>query len=142
MPMENTGNMFLMLLGIYRQTKDASFFYPHFFPLLRSWANYLNASLPFPAYQVGQEPGRNAPRRGAVATDGRLTGTSCARMISLDGWPTTPTSLPKASWRCRRLLSSAQPSAKTALTWRRGQLTLPRQANPRPRPPPLSRAFR
>ena len=52
--MENTGNMFLMIAGIVKfdPKKDKSFFYPKYFPLLRSWADYLNASLPFPAYQL------------------------------------------------------------------------------------------
>jgi hypothetical protein len=52
--MENTGNMFLMLAGIVKfdAKHDTSFFYPKYYPLLRSWADYLNASLPFPAYQL------------------------------------------------------------------------------------------
>eukprot|EP00730_Choanoeca_flexa_P016455 TRINITY_DN7774_c0_g1_i1.p1 TRINITY_DN7774_c0_g1~~TRINITY_DN7774_c0_g1_i1.p1 ORF type:complete len:695 (+),score=181.27 TRINITY_DN7774_c0_g1_i1:31-2115(+) len=52
MPMENTGNMFLMLAAITKQSSDTSFFYPRYWPLLRSWANYLNQSLPFPANQL------------------------------------------------------------------------------------------
>eukprot|EP00051_Salpingoeca_urceolata_P000708 m.35522 g.35522 ORF g.35522 m.35522 type:complete len:785 (-) comp10931_c0_seq2:5714-8068(-) len=52
MPMENTGNMFLMLAGIASVDKDTSFFYPRYWPLLKTWAAYLNASLPYPADQL------------------------------------------------------------------------------------------
>jgi len=55
MPMENTGNMFLMLAGIikYDDTgKNVDFFYPRYWPLLKSWANYLNSTLPFPENQL------------------------------------------------------------------------------------------
>eukprot|EP00043_Microstomoeca_roanoka_P013047 m.127372 g.127372 ORF g.127372 m.127372 type:complete len:772 (+) comp15656_c1_seq1:43-2358(+) len=54
MPMENTGNMFLMLLGIVQRdpAHDVSFFYPHFWPLLTSWAEYLQSTLPFPGLQL------------------------------------------------------------------------------------------
>jgi len=48
MPTENTGNMFLMLLAILqRNGGDASFYYPRYFPLLKSWADYLLSRLPF-----------------------------------------------------------------------------------------------
>lgn len=52
--MENTGNMFLMLAGVVKANPDhdTSFFYPKYWPLLSSWADYLNASLPFPANQL------------------------------------------------------------------------------------------
>jgi len=54
MPMENTGNMFLMLAGIVKfdANHDYGFFYPRFWPLLKSWADYLVATLPFPAEQI------------------------------------------------------------------------------------------
>lgn len=51
MPMENTGNMFLMINGIFKETGDTSFFYPQYWDLLTSWAVYLNESLPFPDLQ-------------------------------------------------------------------------------------------
>jgi len=48
MPTENTGNMFLMLLAILqRNGGDPSFYYPRYFPLLKSWADYLLSRLPF-----------------------------------------------------------------------------------------------
>lgn len=52
--MENTGNMFLMLAGIVKQDSnhDVSFFYPRYWNVLTSWADYLVASLPFPANQL------------------------------------------------------------------------------------------
>ncbi len=52
--MENTGNMFLMLAGIVQQDPqhDITFLYPHFWPVLTSWADYLVDSLPFPANQL------------------------------------------------------------------------------------------
>jgi len=54
MPMENTGNMFLMLAGIVKAdaAHDSSFIYPKYWPLLKSWADYLSDSLPFPANQL------------------------------------------------------------------------------------------
>merc|ERR1719272_1569082 len=54
MPMENTGNMFLMLAGILKfdPERDVSTLFPKYWPLLSSWADYLNASLPFPANQL------------------------------------------------------------------------------------------
>jgi len=48
MPTENTGNMFLMLLAILqRNGGDTSFYYPRYFPLLKSWADTLLSRLPF-----------------------------------------------------------------------------------------------
>lgn len=43
-----------MINGIVKHDPrhDFSFFYPKYWPLLTSWANYLNASLPFPANQL------------------------------------------------------------------------------------------
>jgi hypothetical protein len=54
MPMENTGNMFLMLAGIVKfdPSHDASFYYPQYWPLLTSWADYLQSTLPFPEEQL------------------------------------------------------------------------------------------
>ena len=51
--MENTGNMFLMLAGIVQRTPGESrdWLQP-FMPMLTSWAEYLVASLPFPANQL------------------------------------------------------------------------------------------
>lgn len=52
MPMENTGNMFLMLLGIVQRTNQTDWLYPRYWPLLTTWADYLKATLPFPANQL------------------------------------------------------------------------------------------
>lgn len=53
MPMENTGNMFLMMAAILRANGgDASFFYPRFWPMLKLWAEYLEQTLPFPESQL------------------------------------------------------------------------------------------
>ena len=49
--MENTGNMFLMLAGILQREDDASWI-KQFMPMLTTWADYLIASLPFPANQL------------------------------------------------------------------------------------------
>lgn len=58
MEMENTGNMFLMILGVLQrqsprlgQSAAAAWLEPYF-PLLTSWAAYLQASLPFPQRQL------------------------------------------------------------------------------------------
>jgi len=53
MPMENTGNMFLMLYAILqRNGGDTSFYYPKYWDMLTKWANYLMKSLPFPEDQL------------------------------------------------------------------------------------------
>ena len=93
MPLENTGNMFLMLLGIVQQVRplpssvqrivlllcpslisdalflpiiiavsmwmsyqdpahDTSFFYPHYWPMLVSWADELASTVQYPANQI------------------------------------------------------------------------------------------
>jgi len=53
MPMENTGNLFLMMLAILqRNGGDTSFYYPHYFNLLTKWADYLLSTLPFPEDQL------------------------------------------------------------------------------------------
>jgi len=51
MPMENTGNMFLMLLGLVRAKIEPSWLKPYY-PMLKSWAEYLQNTLPFPALQL------------------------------------------------------------------------------------------
>ena len=51
MPLENSGNMILMLLGIVQRTQDASWL-TKYWPLLASWADELVLSLPFPANQI------------------------------------------------------------------------------------------
>lgn len=51
MPMENTGNMFLMLAGILQREDDATWI-KQFMPMLTTWADYLIASLPFPSNQL------------------------------------------------------------------------------------------
>ena len=51
--MENTGNMFLMLAGIIQRTPGESReWLKPFMPMLTTWADYLVASLPFPANQL------------------------------------------------------------------------------------------
>jgi len=53
MPMENTGNMFLMMLAILqRNGGDVSFFYPKYFKVMTKWADYLLQTLPFPENQL------------------------------------------------------------------------------------------
>ena len=53
MPMENTGNMFLMITGILQRTPGESreCLKPSM-PMLTTWADFLVASLPFPANQL------------------------------------------------------------------------------------------
>jgi len=53
MPMENTGNIFLMMLAILqRNGGDVSFFYPRYFKVMTKWADYLMETLPFPENQL------------------------------------------------------------------------------------------
>jgi len=47
MPVEETSNLILMAAAIVqRNGNDVSFFYPHYMPLFRQWADYLVANLP------------------------------------------------------------------------------------------------
>jgi len=53
MPMENTGNVFLMMLAILqRNGGDTSFYYPRYFKVMTKWADYLASTLPFPENQL------------------------------------------------------------------------------------------
>lgn len=54
MPMENTGNMFLMLLALVQRAPASRlrWLFPRYWPLLSAWAEYLDASLPYPAQQL------------------------------------------------------------------------------------------
>lgn len=58
MPLENTGNMFFMMLGVVQQQKkqsavaDTSWFYPKYWPMLTNWADELVATTQFPANQL------------------------------------------------------------------------------------------
>ena len=53
MPMENTGNMFLMLAGIVQRTPGASHDWLRpYMPMLTNWAEYLISTLPYPAEQL------------------------------------------------------------------------------------------
>ena len=55
MPMENTGNMFLMLAAIVQRqpaTPAATHWLTPYMPMLFTWADYLVDSLPFPANQL------------------------------------------------------------------------------------------
>jgi hypothetical protein len=54
MPLENTGNMFFMMLAIVQRqgSGDMSWFYPKYWPMLTRWADELVLALPFPANQL------------------------------------------------------------------------------------------
>jgi hypothetical protein len=54
MPLENSGNMFFMMLGIVQQdpTHDTSWFYPKYWPMLTTWADELVRTTEFPANQI------------------------------------------------------------------------------------------
>ena len=54
MPLENSGNMFLMLLGYVKATNHTDlFYYPRYWPLFENWANYMmTTQLPVPPKQI------------------------------------------------------------------------------------------
>ena len=52
MPMEETGNMLIMLAAIAQQQDGNVGYLENYKPLLATWANYLNASLPDPFDQL------------------------------------------------------------------------------------------
>ena len=51
MPLENSGNMIFMLLGIVQRTNDASFVAPYF-DMLAGWADEIARTTEFPANQI------------------------------------------------------------------------------------------
>merc|ERR1712196_567347 len=51
MPLENTGNMFFMILGILQRQKDSSWV-SRYFPMLKAWADELVLTSCYPAYQL------------------------------------------------------------------------------------------
>ena len=52
MPLENTGNMFFMLLGVAQHQNNEVEWIQKFYPILKSWADELLSSLPYPANQL------------------------------------------------------------------------------------------
>jgi hypothetical protein len=52
MPIEETGNMLMMIAAVVDKEGDTDWFYPHYWPLLQMWANYLVNSLPDPGNQL------------------------------------------------------------------------------------------
>eukprot|EP01102_Stenamoeba_stenopodia_P018990 TRINITY_DN7053_c0_g1_i1.p1 TRINITY_DN7053_c0_g1~~TRINITY_DN7053_c0_g1_i1.p1 ORF type:complete len:718 (-),score=181.78 TRINITY_DN7053_c0_g1_i1:51-1958(-) len=76
MPVEETGNMILMITGVAMALQDTSFFYPHYWPLLEQWGNYLTTALPDPGNQLctddfeGPSPhNANLAAKGIVALE-------------------------------------------------------------------------
>jgi hypothetical protein len=51
MPMEESGNIFLMLAGIVQRLNTTDFLQPYW-NVMEIWAQYLNSSLPDPDDQV------------------------------------------------------------------------------------------
>jgi hypothetical protein len=51
MPIEETANLLLITAAVTLETNQA-FFYPHYWPLLTQWANYLVDNLPDPGEQL------------------------------------------------------------------------------------------
>jgi hypothetical protein len=52
MPLENSGNMFFMLLGLVQQQQDSDWFFPKYWPMLTNWADELVRTTEFPANQI------------------------------------------------------------------------------------------
>eukprot|EP00927_Polykrikos_kofoidii_P072644 TRINITY_DN68743_c0_g1_i1.p1 TRINITY_DN68743_c0_g1~~TRINITY_DN68743_c0_g1_i1.p1 ORF type:complete len:780 (+),score=95.20 TRINITY_DN68743_c0_g1_i1:82-2421(+) len=52
MPLENSGNMFLMLLAIVQRKHDSSWFYPRYWPMLQTWADVIAHTSEYPATQI------------------------------------------------------------------------------------------
>jgi len=52
MPIEETGNLIMMISAISTIEKSTDFFYPHYWPLLQTWGEYLVSSLPDPGNQL------------------------------------------------------------------------------------------
>jgi len=52
MPVEESGNMILMILAAVQRTNSYSWLFPKYGPLLRGWAEYLVDSLPSPGSQL------------------------------------------------------------------------------------------
>jgi hypothetical protein len=53
MPLENSGNMILMLLALLQRDPkhDPAFLLPDYYPMVQTWADEMILKLPFPANQ-------------------------------------------------------------------------------------------
>jgi len=97
MPLENSGNMLLMLLALAQREHSIEWFYPKYWPMLTSWADQLIHTLPYPAYQLCTDDftghlanNTNLGAKGIVAIEAfaalcRLSGslTNCTHYSSI-----------------------------------------------------------
>ena len=96
MPLENSGNMFLMLLAYVRQTNETDLFFLPYFDLLRTWADYmLETQLPDPPMQICTDDfagplahNANLAAKGVIAI--RAFADLCALFNAHGGTPTRP----------------------------------------------------
>ena len=109
MPMENTGNMFLMIQGILRANGgDASFFYPRYWPMLTTWADYLAATLPFPENQLCTDD-----FTGRLANNTNLAAKGIVALAAFADICDTVTKGTAAQERCEGYRKLAKTYAKT-----------------------------
>lgn len=114
MPMENTGNMFFMILGILQRTSDHEWIQP-FYPLLETWAKYLNQTLPFPAHQLCTDD-----FKGPLANN---TNLAAKGIVALEAFAEICHTLKKSE--CDSFSNWAQYHAKTWMKTAREDLPVP-----------------
>jgi len=89
MPMEETGNMFIMLAAIAQQQKSVAYLAPYW-PLLQMWAVYLNQSLPDPEDQLCTDDFEGpSPHNVNLAAKGIVGLGAYAQLLTMKGDTTT-----------------------------------------------------
>jgi hypothetical protein len=85
MPVEESGNMLLMIAGIVQQTKNISFLDPYW-PILKTWADFIVDSLPDPGNQLCTDDfeGRS-PHNINLAIKGMVALEAYSQLLILKG---------------------------------------------------------
>lgn len=87
MPVEETGNLFMMILGIVqRQKNDLTWLFPRYSKLLEMWAGYLVASLPDPGNQLCTDDFEGpSPHNANLAAKGVVGLSAYAKILETAG---------------------------------------------------------
>jgi len=87
MPVEETGNLFMMLLGIIqRQKNDYSWLFPRYQKLMDLWAAYLISSLPDPGDQLCTDDFEGpSPHNANLAVKGIIGLAAYAKILEISG---------------------------------------------------------
>jgi len=86
MPIEETGNLILMVEGVAGLLKNIDFVYPKYWKLITSWANYLKNHLPDPRSQRSSDDFEGkVPHNANLAAKGIIALDAAANLFSRVG---------------------------------------------------------